>query len=179
VGRHLFRFLSDSNIDTVYQEEIARLVTTDALTGLANRRALVDFLGRELARAARYSRPLSLVMLDIDHFGVLIDQRGRLAGDFALRELATRFRTTVQAEELMVRYAGERFALALPDCGAAQASQAAERLRLLAESEAFTFAQESFALSVSLGVATAARGELPPPSLIMRADRSLCRAKRD
>src|SRR5262249_54156004 len=147
VGRHLFRFLTGASVETQYHEEIARLATTDALTGLPNRRALIDFLSQELARAARHSRPMSLVMLDIDHFKAANDCRGHLAGDFALRELADTLRGAVGSDDLLTRYGGGTFALALPDCDGDNAASRADRLRLLVRSTSFSFGNQSFSLT--------------------------------
>lgn len=179
VGRHIFRFLTGGNVEALYHEEIARLVITDALTGLPNRRALIDFLGRELARASRHGSPMSLVMFDIDHFKAINDRLGHLAGDCILRDLAARLRGAIRAEDVLARYGGEEFALALPDCGSDEAARIAERLRVLVSGEPFAYGDQRVRVTISLGVATAAHGELPPPSLILRADRNLYRAKQE
>lgn len=177
VGRHIFRFLMGANVEVLYQEAIAQLAMSDALTGLPNRRALVRFLTRELARAARHSRPMSVVILEVDDFQALHARLGQLGGDSILRQLAQRLREAVATDHLLARYSGGAFALALPDCNVENAAHLAERLRLLVNSAPFSFGDESFALTVSLGGATAKRGEVPPPSLILRTDRNLCRAK--
>src|SRR5436305_14026325 len=88
VGNCLFRFLAGGNVEADYHEELYRLAIVDALTGLHNRRYLMDSLERELARSARYHRPLAFLMLDIDHFKTINDQLGHLAGDLTFRNLA-------------------------------------------------------------------------------------------
>jgi diguanylate cyclase (GGDEF)-like protein len=179
VGRHIFRFLMGTNVEMLYQEAIAQLAMSDALTGLPNRRALVSFLSQELARCARHSRPMSLVLFEVDGFEALHARVGLLGADSVLRQLAERLQEAVTNDHLLARYSAGTFALALPDCTVEDASHLAERLRLLVNSVPFSFGNESFALTLSLGGATARQGEVPPPSLIMRADRYLRRAKEE
>jgi hypothetical protein len=87
VGNCIFKFLTGGNIEVDYHEEIYRLTIIDALTEIHNRRYLIDFLDRELARSIRHERPLSVIMFDIDHFKKVNDSHGHLCGDFVLREL--------------------------------------------------------------------------------------------
>src|SRR5579875_3118670 len=88
VGNCLYRFLAGGNVEAEYHEELYRLAIHDALTGLYNKRYLMDYLQREIDRSARYSRPLALIIFDIDHFKAINDTMGHLAGDLTLRELA-------------------------------------------------------------------------------------------
>src|SRR5437868_4885324 len=131
VGNCIFRFLAGGNVESEYHEEIYRLAIIDALTGLHNKRYLVEFLERELARADRRRSPLSLVLIDVDHFKQINDRCGHLAGDFVLRQLAARLRSVVRKDELLARYGGEEFALALPDTAGEEAAEVAERIRSL------------------------------------------------
>lgn len=102
---------------------------TDALTGLANRRAWDEELPAALRRAARLDHQLSLVVLDIDHFKAYNDLNGHPAGDAVLREIGARWRRTVRDIDLLARLGGEEFALVLPGCDAHAALEIAERLR--------------------------------------------------
>src|SRR5262249_20875911 len=105
--------------------------------------------------------------------------RGHLAGDFTLRELAARAKQVVRREELFARYGGEEFALVLLETGREGALEAAERLRALVESEPFEFEGQRFGVTVSVGVAWTAGGErLTPAELIRGADEKLYGAKR-
>src|SRR5207247_3830386 len=104
VGNCIYRFLAGGNVEAEYHEEIYRLTIIDALTGIHNKRYLLEFLDRELARSARHHRPLSLVMLDIDRFKAVNDELGHLAGDFTLRELLSLAKEAIRKEELCVRY---------------------------------------------------------------------------
>jgi diguanylate cyclase (GGDEF)-like protein len=177
LGRCILRFLAGGNAEAAYHEEIYRLATVDALTETHNRRHLMECLARELARSGRRGGPLSLVLLDIDHFKRVNDALGHLAGDGVLRELADRVRPAVRRGELFARYGGEEFALVLPGAGAAEAGAAAERVRGLVEGAPFA-AGGGRRVTVSLGVATAPGDvDLSPEELLRRADENLYRAK--
>ena len=115
VGNWIFRYLTGGNVEAEYHEEIYRLTIIDALTGIHNKRYLIEFLDRELARSARHHRPLSLVMLDIDRFKLINDDLGHLAGDFTLRELVAQVKEAIRKEELFARYGGEEFVVVLPE----------------------------------------------------------------
>jgi GGDEF domain-containing protein len=115
VGNCIYRFLAGGNVEAEYHEEIYRLTIIDALTETYNKRYLLEFLDRELSRSARYSRPLSLIMFDLDRFKSINDDLGHLGGDFTLREMAACVRTCVRKEELFARYGGEEFIIVLPE----------------------------------------------------------------
>src|SRR5882724_8864767 len=129
VGNCIYRFLMGGNVETEYHEEIYRLTIIDGLTEIHNKRYLVEFLDRELARSGRYGRPLSLVMIDIDRFRIINETLGHLGGDFTLRELAARIKGNVRKEELFARYGGEEFAVVLPETTREGAAKLSERLR--------------------------------------------------
>src|ERR1700738_4065370 len=82
VGNCIYRFLAGGNVEAEYHEEIYRLTIIDALTEIFNKRYLIEFLDRELARSARYQRPLTLILFDIDFFKAINDEHGHLGGDF-------------------------------------------------------------------------------------------------
>src|SRR5262249_13639398 len=87
IGNCIYRFLGGGNVEAEYHEEIYRLTIIDALTGIHNKRFMMEFLDRELARSARHGRPLAVLILDIDHFKTVNDELGHLAGDQTLRDL--------------------------------------------------------------------------------------------
>src|SRR6516225_3814084 len=101
VGNCIYRFLTGGNVEAEYHEEIYRLTIFDALTDTHNKRYLLEFLDRELSRSARYSRPLCLIMFDIDRFKSINDELGHLGGDFTLREVAACIKGNVRKEELL------------------------------------------------------------------------------
>src|SRR5207245_2245668 len=126
VGNCIYRFLIGGNVEAEYHEEIYRLTIIDALTDIHNKRYLVEFLDRELARSARYRRPLALVLFDLDLFKKVNDNLGHLGGDFTLREVAACVKGSVRKEELFARYGGEEFAVVLPETGREGAVQVGE-----------------------------------------------------
>jgi diguanylate cyclase (GGDEF)-like protein len=148
-----------------------RLAITDPLTGLHNRRYLLEQLEIESERSRRYHVPFSLILLDIDHFKHYNDTYGHPAGDTALRELADRIRKCVRALDTVARYGGEEFAVLLPATGPAGAARTAERIRECVAAKSFAHGS----LTISLGVACHA--DLAPSGLIAEADAALYRAK--
>jgi two-component system cell cycle response regulator len=177
-GNWIFRYLTGGNVEADYHEEIYRLTIIDALTGIHNKRYLLDFLDRELARSARHRRPLAMGILDIDHFKIINDQMGHLAGDHALRELAVIIKEATRREELFARYGGEEFAVVWPETSREEAIGIGERLRELVESHLFGYEGRTFNVTISMGIATT-EGEpsLTPTDLIRRADEKLYAAK--
>ena len=101
IGRTIFKFLTGGNIENAYHEEIYRLTTIDGLTQIFNKRYFLETLEREIARAHRYRRALSLVMFDIDHFKKVNDSYGHLAGDYVLKHLAQTVRREDPARGLL------------------------------------------------------------------------------
>jgi diguanylate cyclase (GGDEF)-like protein len=147
--------------------------SVDHLTGLANHRAFHDRLAREVARAEERGTPLSLVVMDIDHFKRVNDRHGHQVGDRVLEEAARRFARQTRATDLVGRIGGEEFALLLPGTEAADALRIAERMRAAVAAEPFAVAG---ALTVSAGVCDLARAA-GAEELFRRADQALYRAK--
>jgi two-component system cell cycle response regulator len=178
VGNCIYRFLAGGNVEADYHEEIYRLTIMDALTESHNKRGLFQFLEYELARSERHQRPLSVVMIDIDHFKALNDRLGHLAGDATLRELAACVRTQVRKVDLFARYGGEEFVLVLPETQRDGALVCAEQVRRRVESHPFRFENETHKVTISLGVsATMGDAALTPAKFIAEADANLYRAK--
>jgi diguanylate cyclase (GGDEF)-like protein len=179
IGNCIYRFLAGGNLEAEYYEEIYRLTIIDPVTETYNRRYLLEFLERELSRAARYQRPLALVLLDIDLFKKINDELGHVAGDYTLRELSICIRSAVRKEELFARYGGEEFAVGLVETTAEGAVVEAERLRAVVEQHPFQYENQSYPVTISLGVAATSGGEhMTPTELIQQADSKLCQAKR-
>jgi two-component system cell cycle response regulator len=178
VGNCIYRFLMGGNVEAEYHEEIYRLTIIDALTDIHNKRYLVEFLDRELARSGRYARPLALVLFDIDRFRLINEQLGHLGGDFTLRELTARIKGAVRKEELFARYGGEEFAIVLPETTREGAVTLCERIRKVVEAQPFLFEQTTYQITISLGVATT-MGDvtMTPEELIRLADEKLYEAK--
>lgn len=180
VGNCIYRFLTGGNVETEYHEEIYRLTIIDALTEIHNKRYFLEFLDRELARSARYGRPLSLLMIDIDRFKDLNEDLGHLGGDFTLRELAARIKANIRREELFARYGGEEFAVVLPETNSEGGVILSERLVKLVGEQPFKYENRTFTVTISIGVATTqGEADITPSDLIRRADEKLYQAKNE
>ena len=153
-----------------------RDATHDALTGLFNRRAAAERLVLERARAERLRTPLSVLMLDIDHFKRINDRWGHAAGDGVLVALADALRHQLRASDLGVRHGGEEFLVILPGDSAAQAFEAAERIRGEVAKLAVPLDGDTASITVSIGIATF-DGSESAEQLVARADAALYRAK--
>jgi two-component system cell cycle response regulator len=176
-GRSILKFLSTTNIEAAWYEEIYRSVIFDGLTQIHNRRYFEEFTERELARARRHKRPLSLLMFDIDHFKHVNDTYGHLAGDAALRGLAERLSGRVRREELFARLAGDEFVVVLPETGPTEALRFAEMLRDRVAEAPFGFNARQLPVTISVGVGTVGAGTETLAALIASADSALYRAK--
>jgi two-component system cell cycle response regulator len=180
VGNCIYRFLMGGNVETEYHEEIYRLTIIDGLTEIHNKRYLMEFLDRELARSSRHSRPLSLIMIDIDKFKSINDQFGHLGGDFTLRELAVRIKGNVRREELFARYGGEEFAAVLPETPLEGALIVADRILKVVNQTPFLFEEKTFQVTISAGVVTTqGEADITPIELIRRSDVKLYQAKNE
>jgi diguanylate cyclase (GGDEF)-like protein/PAS domain S-box-containing protein len=147
--------------------ELARLARTDALTGLANRRALEELLLREVANSKRTGRPLAVAMIDLDHFKAYNDAHGHPAGDKLLRACAIAWGNRVRETDVLARWGGEEFCLLLPGCRTDEALDVLEELRaLVPEGQSF-----------SAGVAESAP-DSDWADLVAFADQALYAAKR-
>ncbi|MDQ4024955.1 MAG: sensor domain-containing diguanylate cyclase [Actinomycetota bacterium] len=154
-------------------QQVQRLAETDGLTGLANRRTFEATLERELSRAARSGDPVTLLMVDIDHFKSLNDRHGHQTGDEVLKLVAGVLASACRDFDTAARYGGEEFAVVLPACSSAESLLVAERLRqTIAEIETVT------PISGSCGVATFPTHAADPESLIKAADEALYESKR-
>ena len=164
----------------IEHEQTRRLAYTDGLTSLANYRSFHTRLQREIERADRYSRPLSLIMLDIDYFKTYNDTHGHPQGDAILAQVARLLQQTSRSSDVVARYGGEEFALILPETDQPSAVALGDRLRK--EIEQFRFPGEerlpSKILTISVGIATHNRYG-SKETLIAAADAELYRAKRE
>lgn len=177
IGRCIFKFLVGSNIENAYHEEIYRLTTIDGLTQVFNKRYFVETLEREIGRAHRYRRDLSLIMFDIDHFKQINDNFGHLAGDHVLRQLAASIKTRIRREDILSRYGGEEFAIVLPEIDRENAATFAEKVRQLVERSVFEFEDTRIPVTVSVGVATLTPEIEAPEDIVKIADERLYEAK--
>ena len=156
-------------------EDTLALVTeqsiTDSLTGLKNRRTLVDRLDEEMALASRSDTPLSVAMIDVDHFKAYNDEHGHAAGDVALATVARLVREQCRVADFAARYGGEEFAVVLPNTDAEGAAVLAERFRRAVEGADL----DGHSLTISVGIATTSTSI--SDDLIGAADRAMYMAK--
>lgn len=157
-------------------EETLRLATIDALTGLSNRRAFVLDLANEMARAQRHTRPLSVILLDVDHFKRINDTHGHASGDAVLAAVGRLLSRSARAGDLVARWGGEEFVVALHHCDLDGAVLAAERIRRDLEATTVESPTGAVHITASMGV-TALRGHETLDGLVDRADRAMYRAK--
>jgi diguanylate cyclase (GGDEF)-like protein/PAS domain S-box-containing protein len=160
------------------QDTLRTLAATDELTGLPNRRAILERLAEETARSRRHGRPLCVGVLDVDHFKQVNDTFGHSVGDQTLCGVARAIRACMRREDAAARYGGEEFILVWPETGATGARVAANRLRAMVAEQRFEgTAHCPFSLSVSVGIAEYERSSESLDELISRADEALYAAK--
>lgn len=161
------------------REQLIQQASTDVLTGVANRRHFHEFLEEHFRLAARYGTPLSLFLIDLDHFKQLNDTYGHLVGDEVLRGVAQRLRTALRDADLLARFGGEEFVVVLPSTTLDGAVQSAERVREALASRPIEVAGQSIPVTASFGVsAYRADALMTPEWLIKEADLALYEAKR-
>jgi diguanylate cyclase (GGDEF)-like protein len=183
-GRELLELLG-SHVGTILEN--ARLfesATTDALTGLQRRETVLGELDREIERAVRYRRPLTIAMADLDSFKAINDQHGHLAGDIMLRRAAQTVTKSLRSTDLVGRYGGEEFLILLPESETMGALQVVEKLRRAIESlRVEADSGEILSTTISIGLASIAGLPASVPltaeALIEAADRSLYQAKQE
>jgi diguanylate cyclase (GGDEF)-like protein len=164
------------------QDALRVEATTDALTGLLNRSHLEHAGGELVALAQRAERPISCLMIDLDHFKAVNDTYGHAAGDAVLAEAAARFSRAVRRSDLLVRYGGEEFLVLLPDTDATGAVTMARRLRDSLEVAPIVYSEPghdpvAIAVRASVGVASWRQAEADVAALVALADKALYRAK--
>jgi len=157
------------------REELERLSRTDGLTGLPNRRHLMETLENEARRADRTSRPFTLLMIDVDHFKRYNDAFGHLAGDEVLKQLALVLVAAIRSADYAARYGGEEFTVVLPETALDGAVDVAERIRV--RMSEIRFGSNGSTVTLSLGLGEFPTDGATPEGVIDAADRALYRAK--
>lgn len=162
------------------RESMRYSATHDSLTGLMNRGETFNFLKRELARAERSRRPLSVILADVDHFKVVNDTLGHLYGDEALKEVARRLRSKLRVYDGVGRYGGEEFLMILAECDLMAALIKADELRVCVGTDPIASSQAARNITVSMGVAVSTdHAASDIDSLLNQADRGLYAAKQN
>jgi diguanylate cyclase (GGDEF)-like protein/PAS domain S-box-containing protein len=185
-AREMVMIMRDITARKMTEERLSALALTDALTGLANRRAFDETLDREWRRTLREGSQISLLLLDLDRFKEFNDHYGHQVGDDCLRAVADAVRGAVRATDIAARYGGEEIAVILPATDLAGGVEAAEKVRSAVEALQITHVGNSDGMgwvTVSVGVATALSrigGTMRmPESLLLAADNALYKAKRE
>ncbi|MFP4353895.1 MAG: GGDEF domain-containing protein [Phycisphaerae bacterium] len=152
---------------------------TDPLTHLQNRRSFNELLGHEFKVSRRYGRPISLLMLDVDHFKVINDTHGHPSGDYVLKELAVILKQQVRESDVVARTGGEEFSVILPRASQGEAGQFAQRIRQAVYQRDFAVFGAHIHATISIGTATypSDREIASPGMLIYMGDQALLHAK--
>lgn len=157
--------------------EVNRLATTDALTGLYNRRKFFELGELEIHRYKRFQAPLSAIMLDLDNFKQINDTYGHAAGDVVLRAVAMRSKVSIRVIDILGRYGGDEFAILLPNADIHEAEEIAERIRRSVMEEAVQGPEGVIPIAISLGITQASADTNCLSDLLARADAALYSAK--
>ncbi|MRS02957.1 GGDEF domain-containing protein [bacterium] len=158
-------------------QEVQRLAITDELTNVLNRRGFDEVANREFGAAKRYSRPLSLIMLDIDRFKAINDVYGHPIGDEILIEIAARARTKIRETDYISRYGGEEFLILLTEQKPENAKTVAERIRKSVAEQPFNTSVGKITVTISVGV-TGANSQISSISMMIKTvDKALYKSK--
>ncbi len=176
----LLRFIARTIALDVENIRLHKVSVTDPLTGAYNREFLQQRLPAEIARAVAGDAPLSVAMVDVDHFKAVNDRFGHDTGDDVLAEVASRLKRAIRGDDLLVRYGGEEFLTVLPRAAAGRAWEVAERMRARLGGQPFQIAAGTMTIEISIGVAQLrinGAGAETAAELIRRADAALYTAK--
>ena len=161
------------------RENLRQQAIRDPLTGLFNRRAMMESVERELQRANRKQQPVSVLMVDIDHFKQFNDTYGHNAGDWVLRAVADLFRSFFRADDIVCRYGGEEFVITLPEASAQASVARANQLRERAQAMKLEYGKQGLGnITISIGIATFPQDGRSVDELLKVADKCLYESKR-
>jgi len=177
MGDTILRFNTQDDPDSEYQSHLLKLATTDPLTNLLNKATLQKELERQLNYSQRYSRPLSLLMIDIDHFKNVNDNFGHLTGDQILSQVGKRLQQNLRQQDLAGRFGGEEFTIILPETLLSGALILAERIRESISSQPFLINKITHWITISIGVAECNNQRMTSSELLEQADLALYQAK--
>jgi diguanylate cyclase (GGDEF)-like protein/PAS domain S-box-containing protein len=161
------------------QSHLEDMANTDSLTGLSNRQYFMHQAEKEFTRARRYARPLSVVMIDVDHFKSINDRYGHAVGDIVLREVSAICQCSLRGTDVLGRVGGEEFVLLLPDTPQANAIYVAERMREQLEKTPVQVENLVISITASFGVASLLDADINFNDILERADVAMYHAKHE
>ncbi|MFN3531882.1 MAG: diguanylate cyclase [Candidatus Brocadia sp.] len=176
--QYIYITVQDVTEIAIYEQKLLEMNTMDSLTGIYNRRFLEARLKDEFERHRRYSRHLSLIMLDIDFFKKINDAYGHQCGDFIIKSLALQIASIIRKTDIFARYGGEEFCCILPETNLNHALDLAEKLREAVANQNYNYRDLSINVTISLGVAELQASDPSPDFLLKKADDALYEAKR-
>lgn len=176
--RMQFKFCYQDAVVETYQQNIYRTANIDSLTQLYNKNYFIDIFSKEFSFSRRNNQPLSLMMIDIDHFKSINDTHGHMAGDMVLKSIGQYLLKHLRMENIACRFGGEEFAVILRNVTGDMAYTIAERLRTEIEAGQIAYLDKNISTTISIGIATLEGGNFETiEDFIQKADQNLYRAK--
>jgi two-component system, cell cycle response regulator len=177
IGGRILKFEVLDKTDVAYQSRIVQMIHLDELTGLLTKRSLFRALETELIRTERYHHPLSVLMMDLDHFKLVNDTHGHLVGSHCLSQVGALIREATRVTDVSGRYGGEEFVSFLPETDSAAGLMVAERVREALAARWFEFHETRYQVQISIGVSSYPTHGSDVESLVQAADAALYKAK--
>ena len=177
IGKTIFKYVSEADLEAAFHEQIYEITIKDALTRFFNKRYFLEELEREISRSMRHERPLSILFMDIDHFKQVNDQRGHTVADVALKLTADAIRSCLRLEDMVARYGGEEMIALLPEAKLSDAAIVAERIRAAVASNPVKFRDQEFTVTISIGCAEFDGRDADGAAFVHRCDAKLDEAK--
>lgn len=174
---HICITVQDVTDVAAYERILVEMNHRDSLTGTYNRRYLTSRLKEEFERHRRYKRPMSMIMVDIDHFKNVNDTYGHPCGDHILKAVCGTIQSALRRVDILARFGGEEFCCILPETTFENSMMIAERIRSLVESAAYVYDGQAIPVTVSVGVPRPPETEDSPDTLLKNADDALYKAK--
>ena len=177
IGGRILKFELVDKADVACRSRIVQLTHLDEMTGLLTRRSLLRAFETELVRTERFQHPMSVLMMDLDHFKLLNDTHGQVVGSHCLSEVGALIREATRVTDVSGRFGGEEFVSFLPETDTAAALMVAERVRQAVAARTFEYGGTTCQVRISVGIATYPADGASVEALVRSADTALYRAK--
>jgi len=177
LGTVLFKYYAHHNIDMLIVDDLYRMANIDSGTQIANKKNVIEALDSEFKYSKAYTRPLSVIYFDLDHFKKCNDTYGHNAGDFILKETAQIVKSVIRKEDIFGRFGGEEFIIILPNTDSRTALAFAERIRTTIDQHDYVFEDKTMKQTISLGVSQLNSEMAQPKDLLENADQKLYKSK--